>query len=142
MQGVELEPIQIELDGAPGVRGDQVTEIVGQLVWRQVVNFVVEVLAHAPNATRVGVDGLGLQALELEVFKVGLVALIKISAGAGGLHVDVPSRMLQNHPNRIEGAKVQGKSCQGAGRLLRVAASSNPPRKWELPYPLRFASKR
>ena len=36
-----------------------------------------------------------------------------------------PHEMLQNHPNRIEGAKVQGKSCQGAGRLLRVAASSN-----------------
>ncbi len=68
-------------------------------------------------------------AAELKVFEVALVALIKISAGAGGLHVDVPSRMLQNHPNRIEGAKVQGKSCQGAGRLLRVAASSNPPRK-------------
>ena len=36
------------------------------------------------------------------------------------------SRMLQNHPHGIEGAKVQGKSCQSAGRLLRVAASSNP----------------
>ena len=32
--------------------------------------------------------------------------------------------MLQNHPFRIEGVKVQNKSCDG-WRLLRVAASSN-----------------
>ena len=94
--------------------------------------FVVEILAHAPDGSAVGVDGLGLQALELEVLEVGLVALIKISAGAGGLHADAPSRMLQNHPDRIEGAKVQNKSWQGWGGLLRVAASSNmvyPPQK-------------
>ena len=66
-----------------------------------------------------------MQALELEVLEVGLVALIKISAGAGGLHAVAPHEILQNHLSRIEGAKVQGKSCQGAGRLLRVAASSN-----------------
>ena len=66
-------------------------------------------------------------AAELEVFEVALVALIIISAGAGGRDAGVSSRMLQNHPNRIEGAKVQNKSCQGAGRLLRVAASSNLP---------------
>jgi hypothetical protein len=29
--------------------------------------LVVEVLAHAPDATGVGVDGFGLQAFELEV---------------------------------------------------------------------------
>jgi hypothetical protein len=43
----------------------------------------------------VGVDGLGLQALELEVFQVGLVALIKISAGAA-LHAVAPHEILQN----------------------------------------------
>lgn len=38
--------------------------------------------------------------------------------------------MLQNHPIRIDGVNVQLKSCQPlqrCGRLLRVAASSNPP---------------
>lgn len=33
--------------------------------------------------------------------------------------------MLQNHPIRIEGVKVQNRSCQRRGGLLRVAASSN-----------------
>ena len=32
-------------------------------------------------ATVVGIDGLGLQALELEVFEVGLVVLVKIWQG-------------------------------------------------------------
>ena len=36
-----------------------------------------------------------------------------------------PHEMLQNHPIRIEGVKVQNKSCQRRGELLRVAASSN-----------------
>ncbi len=39
--------------------------------------MVVEVLAHAPDATGVGVDGLGLQALELEVLQVGAVPAAK-----------------------------------------------------------------
>ncbi|MEI8327376.1 MAG: hypothetical protein WCH44_18820 [Betaproteobacteria bacterium] len=33
--------------------------------------------------------------------------------------------MLQNHPIRIEGVKVQPKSCQRRGERLRVAASSD-----------------
>ncbi len=40
---------------------------------RKIVDLVVEVLAHAPDATGVGVDGFGLQALELEVLQVGAV---------------------------------------------------------------------
>ena len=35
---------------------------------------------------------LGLAALEFEVFEMGLVALIKISRGAGALHAGVSSR--------------------------------------------------
>ena len=40
-------------------------------------------------------------------------------------HLQCPHEMLQNHPIRIEGVKVQNKSCQRRGELLRVAASSN-----------------
>ena len=126
MQGVELEAIQIEFDGAPGVRGDQIAEVVGQLGRRQVVYVVLEVGAHAPDGTAVGVDGFGLQAFELEVLEVGLVALIEISAGAGGLHAVAPHEILQNHPNRIDGVKMHHRSFQAWGKLLRVAASSNP----------------
>ena len=39
VQGVELEGVQIKLDRAPGVRGDQITEVVGQLRGRQVVDW-------------------------------------------------------------------------------------------------------
>ena len=86
---------------------------------------MVEVVTHTPDGPRVGVDGLGLQALEFEVFEVGLVALIKFSTGAG-FHAGGPGEMLQNRPNRIEGAKMQNKSREDWGGLLRVAASSNP----------------
>ena len=69
VQGVELEPTQIELDRAPGVRGNQVAQIIGQLRRRQVVYAVVELVSHAPDGAAIGINGLGLQALELEVLK-------------------------------------------------------------------------
>lgn len=65
MTPVELECVQIKLDGAPEVRGGQRTEIVGQLRWGKTVNLVVKVFAHALDATRVSVNSLGLQALGL-----------------------------------------------------------------------------
>jgi len=82
--GVELVAVQIELDRAPGVRGDEVGEVVGQLALGQPVNLVIEILAHATDASRIGVDRLGLQALEFEVLEVGLVALIEIVVDGGG----------------------------------------------------------
>ena len=39
MQGVELETVQIDLDGAPGVRGNKIVEVVGQLGARQAVGW-------------------------------------------------------------------------------------------------------
>ena len=39
------------------------------------------------DGTCIGINGLGLQALELEVFEVGLIALIKVGLGwFGGIH--------------------------------------------------------
>ena len=130
MQGVELEAVEIELEGAPSVGAQQVAEIVGELLWRKLVQGVPKILAHAANGAAIGIDGLGLQALELEVFEVRIVALIKLSTSIGGGHVVVPSRIVQNHPNGIDGVSVQVNSCQkserlNARKLLRVAASSN-----------------
>jgi hypothetical protein len=54
------------------------------------------------------------------------IALIELSANVGDGHVVVPSRIVQNHPNGIDGVSVQVKSCQQyIEKLLRVAASSN-----------------
>ena len=125
MQGVELEAVEIELDGAPRVGADQVAEIVGELYRREIVQAVIEILPHAPNGATIGIDGLGLQALKLEVFEMRNIALIKLSTSIGGGHVVVPSRIVQNHPNRIDEVSVQVKSCQQyIENLLRVAASS------------------
>ena len=39
---------------------------------------MIEVLAHAADAARIGVDRPGLQAPELQVFEMGLVASIAV----------------------------------------------------------------
>ena len=49
----------------------------------------------------IGIDGLGLQALELEVFEVGLIALLKISLGfVGSSHAGVSSRNIAKSPQQ------------------------------------------
>ncbi len=55
-------------------------EIVSQLCFREVVDLVGEICAHAPDSARVGIDGLGLQALELEMLEVHLVLQIKLDS--------------------------------------------------------------
>ncbi len=81
---VELVAIEIELDGAPGVRLDQLAEVAGELILGKAVDVVLEVLAHAPDAARIGINRLGLQALKLEVFEMGLVASIEVDSVGGG----------------------------------------------------------
>jgi hypothetical protein len=75
---VELQAVQVELDRGPGVRGHQIGEVVGQLRLGQIVDLVVEVVADAANGARVGLDGLGLQPLELEVLEMRLVLPVKV----------------------------------------------------------------
>ena len=60
MQGIELEAVQVEFDGTPRVGGDALMEVVGELVWRQVVDLPIKVLTHRTNGSGVGVDGFGL----------------------------------------------------------------------------------
>ena len=78
MHGEELQAVQVQLDPAPRMRGQQLSEVVAQLILAERVNLVGKVLADASHAARVGVDGLGLQALELEVLQVGLVLPIEM----------------------------------------------------------------
>lgn len=85
MNGIELEAVEIELDRAPGVRGDQVGEVVGQLGFGQVVDAMREIRTHATYRAGIGIDGLGLQALELEVLEMGLVLPVEVR-GRCGLH--------------------------------------------------------
>ena len=81
--GEELQAIQIELDRAPRVGVDQVAEIRGQLRFGECVDAVVEIPAQAADRARVGVDGLGLQTFELQVFQVGVVLPGKVRREIG-----------------------------------------------------------
>lgn len=94
--GVKLEAIQVQLDGAPGVGLDQVAEVIGQLGFGEVVDLVGKIPAQAPDGAGIGVDGLGLQPLELEVLEVGLVLPIKVLGGRSSWLV-YPHEILQNH---------------------------------------------
>ena len=102
VDGVELEAVQIELDCAPGVAGDEVAEVVGQLGFGQVVDAVREILTHAPDGAGIGIDGLGLQPLELEVLEMGLVLPVEVRAAAR-LHAGLSSRNTAQSTPREQG---------------------------------------
>ena len=59
----------------------------------------MEILTHAADAARVGLDGLGLQALELEMLEVGLVSPIELGLvrWGGNAHV-ASSRVVAKSP--------------------------------------------
>ena len=44
----------VELDGAPGVRGDALVEIVGQLIRTQGVDLPIEMFAHGADGSETG----------------------------------------------------------------------------------------
>ena len=77
----ELQTIQVELDRAPGKALEQVGEIVGQLLLGQSLDLIVKIGPDAPNRPCVGIDGLGLQPLKLEVLEMGLVIALEIGPG-------------------------------------------------------------
>jgi len=68
--------MQVELDCAAGVRRDQFGEVVGQWRLGQAVDLVIEARADVADGARIGVDGLSLQALPLEVLETGLVLAV------------------------------------------------------------------
>jgi hypothetical protein len=71
---------------------------VGRFEVKQIV--AGEVVTHTPDGAGIGINSFGLQALEFEVLEMGLVALIKISLGAGGLHAAGSSRNVAESPHR------------------------------------------
>ena len=73
---VELQAVKIELDGAPGVSAKRIGEVVGQLLFGQIVDLMIEIRADAANGPGVGLDGLGLQALKFQVLEVRLIIKI------------------------------------------------------------------
>jgi hypothetical protein len=75
---VKLQPVQIKFDRTPRVRRHQFGEIVRQLRLGQTVDLMIEARADAAYGARVRFDGLGLQALELEVLEVGLVLMVEV----------------------------------------------------------------
>ncbi len=56
MQGIELQAIEVKFDGAPGVRANQVAEIVGELAFGQGVDVVGKVAK-----SRLGIEGVRMQ---------------------------------------------------------------------------------
>ena len=77
----ELQAVQIELDGAPGMRRQQIAELVGQLRLGERIDPVVKVVAGPANGAGVGLDGFRLQALELEMLEVGLIKAVEVRCG-------------------------------------------------------------
>lgn len=65
---IELQSVQVELDRTPGVRGHQIAEVVGELGCGQIVNLLGEVIADSADSPGIGLNGLRLQSLELQVF--------------------------------------------------------------------------
>ena len=72
-------------------------EVAGQLLHGQLADLVTEALADAPDGARVGVDGLGRQALELQVLKMQLVVLVERVCGQG-FHLEVTSWFVIERP--------------------------------------------
>jgi hypothetical protein len=68
---------QVEFDGRPGMRCQQITEIIGQLRFGQVVYLMIEIFVGTPYA--MGINGFGLETLEFQVFEVGLVIFLNIA---------------------------------------------------------------
>ena len=83
--------MQVQLDGTPRVRIDQLTEVTRQLWLGQSGDLTIEVLADAPDGPGIGFDGLGLQASELEVLEMALILQVKVR-GRGCDHADESSR--------------------------------------------------
>jgi len=60
MLGKELQPVQIELDPAPRMRGHQIGEILDRLVLAECVDLVHEILANAAHAARLRIKCVNL----------------------------------------------------------------------------------
>ena len=70
----------------------------------EIVDAVIEVGADTADGAGIGLDGLGLEPLELEVFEVGLVQSVEVRRGCWS-HGRVAPRFWLEHPLRDEGGE-------------------------------------
>ena len=98
----ELQSVQIELDRTPRVRSHQFGKVIGQLLLGSTVNLVIEALADAADRAGVGINGLGLHPLEIQVLEMRLVVAFK-RCGGQRLHLEVTSRLVNQRPLRQRG---------------------------------------
>lgn len=86
----EFQPVEVELDRAPGVRVQEFREIIEQLAGAEMVHPAIEIVADPPDGPRVGFDGLWLQASQFEALQVLLVLLVEVGIlRHGGVHCNL-----------------------------------------------------
>jgi len=116
----ELQAIQIELDGAPGLGLEPLDETIDPLCLSEVIDLTAETGNDPADGAGIDFEGLGAQALELEMSVIRALEL--------GLdcwcHGEVTSRFLQEWPLDMRGWGYILNSEYGVV-FLRVAASSN-----------------
>ena len=121
---LDFEQVHAGLDAVGGLAVAQAVqrrEVVGELGGRELVDLVVEILAHSPDGACVGVDGLGPQALESEMFEVALVALLEVGGGVAAAHPAISwDGTLHNHPVRIN----KGETCSVDRSRIAVVIGS------------------
>ena len=76
---IELEAIQVEFNGTPGVRFQQISKIINQLLPGEIIDFMIKIVANAADGTRVGLNGLGTESFELEVLQMLFVIYLEFS---------------------------------------------------------------
>ena len=55
--------------------------VLDPLLFAQIVDLLIEICADTANGAGVGLDGLGLQALELKVLEMGWVVVLEVCIG-------------------------------------------------------------
>lgn len=81
----KLQAITVYLDGAPGMRIDQVGEVGGQLLNAQMIGATIEVSRNPAQCTGIGIDGFVTQALKFQGPEMLLVQVV-VSALFGWFH--------------------------------------------------------
>ena len=67
----------VDLDGAPGVGGDELGEVDGELRKRELIGAAIEAGGNPPHSTRIDVDGFVAHALQLQGGEVLLIERVK-----------------------------------------------------------------
>lgn len=80
MHGVEIVAARVKLDATPRAGVQQGVDLAAELLAAGIVDALVAAHAQASDGARAGLDGFGLQAFELEIAQVAVVALIELGA--------------------------------------------------------------